>query len=158
MLNKLIKTDSKDYIALISRLVLGLVMLPHGAQKLLGMFGGFGLSDTINFFTGTVGIPYAIALLVIFGESIGALLLMFGFAGRVVSLNLIAIMIGAVLTTHIQNGFFMNWFGNQQGEGFEFHILYITLASIIVIKGSGMFSVDALLQNGSIYKTKMKAA
>lgn len=158
MLNSLIKTDSKDYISLISRLVLGLVMLPHGAQKLLGMFGGFGTSDTINFFTSTLGIPYAIAILVILGESIGALLLIFGFAGRVVSLNLIAIMIGAVLTTHLPNGFFMNWFGNQKGEGFEFHILVVALASIIVIKGSGMFSLDALLQRKKVVHAHLKAA
>ncbi len=158
MLHRLIKTDSNDYIALITRLVIGLVMLPHGAQKLLGWFGGYGFSGTLNFLTGTLGIPFIISLVVILTESVGSVLLILGFAGRLNSLLLISTMIGAVATTHFANGFFMNWFGNQAGEGFEYHILYSALALIVFIKGSGMFSIDALLQSRSIYKTKLKAA
>ncbi len=158
MLNKLLKTDSNDYIALITRLVIGLVMLPHGAQKLLGWFGGYGFSGTLNFFTGTLGIPFIISVVVILTESVGSVLLILGFAARINSLLLISTMIGAVATTHFANGFFMNWFGNQAGEGFEYHILYSALALIVLIKGSGMFSIDALLQSRNVYKTKLKAA
>lgn len=158
MLNKLIKTDSKDYIALIVRLALGLVMLPHGMQKLFGSFGGPGFEGELNFLTGTVGIPYVISLIVILTESIGSVLLITGFIGRFFSSVMIAIMLGAIFTVHLSNGFFMNWFGNQPGEGFEYHILYIALASIIIIKGSGMFSVDALLQRRVTYKTQLKTA
>ena len=147
MLNKLFKTDSKDYIALITRLVIGSVMLPHGAQKLLGWFGGYGFSGTLDFFTGTLGIPFILSLIVILTESIGSILLVLGFAGRLSSLLLISTMIGAVATSHLSNGFFMNWFGNQAGEGFEYHILYSTLALIVLIKGSGMFSIDSVLYN-----------
>lgn len=158
MLNKLLKTDSNDYIALITRLVIGLVMLPHGAQKLLGWFGGYGFSGTLNFFTGTLGIPFIISVVVILTESVGSVLLILGFAARINSLLLISTMIGAVATTHFANGFFMNWFGNQAGEGFEYHILYSALALIVLIKGSGMFSLDAMLQRRNVYKTKLKAA
>ena len=158
MLNKLLKTDSNDYIALITRLVIGLVMLPHGAQKLLGWFGGYGFSGTLNFFTGTLGIPFIISVVVILTESVGSILLILGFAARINSLLIISTMIGAVATTHFANGFFMNWFGNQAGEGFEYHILYSALALIVLIKGSGMFSLDAMLQRRNVYKTKLKAA
>jgi len=147
MFNILFKTNSKDYIAMLARLIAGLVMLPHGAQKLLGLFGGYGFSGTLNFFTGTLGIPFIISLIVILTESIGSILLLLGFAGRLNSLLLISTMIGAVATSHIANGFFMNWFGNQAGEGFEYHILYSALALIVLIKGSGVFSVDSVLYN-----------
>ncbi|MBS1515270.1 MAG: DoxX family protein [Bacteroidetes bacterium] len=158
MLNKLFKTDSKDYISLITRLVIGFVMLPHGAQKLLGWFGGYGFSGTLNFFTGTLGIPFIISLIVILTESIGSILLILGFAGRLSSLLLISTMIGAVATSHLSNGFFMNWFGNQAGEGFEYHILYSALAFIVLIKGSGMFSIDILLQDRMVYRKEFKTA
>lgn len=158
MLNKLFKTDSKDYIALITRLVIGFVMLPHGAQKLLGWFGGYGFSGTLNFFTGTLGIPFIISLIVILTESIGSILLILGFAGRLSSLLLISTMIGAVATSHLSNGFFMNWFGNQAGEGFEYHILYSALALIVLIKGSGMFSIDVLLQDRMVFGKEFKTA
>lgn len=158
MLNKLFKTDSKDYIALITRLVIGSVMLPHGAQKLLGWFGGYGFSGTLDFFTGTLGIPFILSLIVILTESIGSILLVLGFAGRLSSLLLISTMIGAVATSHLSNGFFMNWFGNQAGEGFEYHILYSTLALIVLIKGSGMLSIDVLLQDRMVFGKEFKTA
>lgn len=158
MLNKLFKTDSKDYIALITRLAIGFVMLPHGAQKLFGWFGGHGFNGTLDFFTGTLGIPYIISLIVILAESIGSILLILGFTGRLNSLLLISTMIGAVVTSHLSNGFFMNWFGNQAGEGFEYHILYSALALIVLIKGSGMFSIDALLLKRLNFSKKLKTA
>ncbi|MBS1494250.1 MAG: DoxX family protein [Bacteroidetes bacterium] len=149
MFSALIKTDSKDYTLLISRLVLGLVMLPHGLQKTLGLFGGHGFNDSINGLT-SGGIPYIVALLVILGESIGSTLLVLGFLGRIWSFLTISTMIGAVMTVHLHNGFFMNWMGNQPGEGFEYHLLAIALGLVILIKGCGALSIDSIIQRHHI--------
>ena len=145
MFSALIKTDSKDYTLLIARLFLGLVMLPHGLQKTLGLFGGHGFNDSINGLS-SGGIPYIVALLVILGESIGSVLLVLGFLGRIWSFLTISTMIGAVMTVHIHNGFFMNWMGNQPGEGFEYHLLAIALGLVVLIKGCGALSVDEVIQ------------
>lgn len=139
-MNNLLSTEN-NLAYLISRLVLGVVILPHGLQKALGMFGGYGFSGTVDFFTG-MGIPALVAYLIIIGESLGALGLILGFLGRVGAFGIALIMTGAIFMVHIKNGFFMNWFGNQQGEGFEFHLLAIGLALIVLIKGSGKWSID----------------
>lgn len=139
------KTNRIDYTLLIVRLVLGVVVAAHGAQKLLGWFGGYGFDGTIGFFTQTIGLPYLFAVAIILLESLGMIALILGLFSRVLSACLIAIMIGAIATTHFQYGFFMNWSGAQGGEGFEFHILIIALAAVTTIHGSGAFSIDALL-------------
>ena len=131
--------SSYDWSALGLRLALGLVMLPHGAQKLLGWFGGYGFQGTMGFLTG-MGLPYPVALLVILAEFFGALGLVFGLFGRLSAFGIAAVMIGAVLTSHIGNGFFMNWSGQQPGEGFEFHLLALGLALPVIAFGSGRFS------------------
>lgn len=147
MLRKLIDTDRNDSAALIARLALGLVILPHGMQKLLGMFGGYGFWPTVEFFTGT-GIPAPVAVLIILGESFGALFLVLGLISRVSAAGIALIMLGAVLLVHLPNGFFMNWFGTQGGEGFEYHILAIGLALIVILRGGGKWSLDTLLGGG----------
>lgn len=126
----------------ILRILLALVILPHGAQKLLGWFGGFGFSGTMNFFTDTVGLPWLIAFTVIMLESFGAIALLAGFATRILALFYVALALGIVFTSHIQHGFFMNWFGNQPGEGFEFFILWVGMAISLVLTGGGRYSVD----------------
>ena len=136
-----------DASLLISRVILGVVIAGHGAQKLLGWFGGYGFDATIGFFTGVIGLPYFLALSIIVAESVGMVALIFGFVSRLVSTSLILIMLGAIVTTHGQFGFFMNWFGVQAGEGFEFHLLVIALASVISINGAGAFSVDAYIHS-----------
>lgn len=143
MLNKILATDN-DTAGLIARVVLGIVILPHGLQKLLGMFGGYGFSATVDFFVGS-GIPYIAAVLIIIAESFGALGLIAGFLSRLVAFGIGLIMLGAIFMVHLPNGFFMNWFGNQQGEGFEYHLLVIGLSLIILIVGSGRWSVDRAL-------------
>lgn len=144
MLQKFFKTDS-DLGSLILRVVAGVVMFPHGAQKLLGWFGGYGFTGTMGYLTG-VGIPTPIAFLVIIGESLGAVALIFGFLTRLSALGVGLIMIGATLIAHVENGFFMNWAGNQKGEGFEFHILLIAISVVLLIKGGGKASVDSLIE------------
>ena len=112
---------------MILRITLGLVILPHGAQKLLGMFGGYGFAGTMDFFTG-MGLPAIIALLVILGESLGAMALILGFVTRFMALGILIIMTGAMLMAHLQFGFFINWSGAAAGNGVEFHLITIILA------------------------------
>lgn len=141
MLKKLMQTD-EDVGMLIVRVVLGLVIFPHGAQKLLGWFGGNGFAGTMNFFTSQLGLPAVVALLVILAESFGAIALISGFLGRVGAFGILCVMLGAIFMIHLQNGFFMNWYGNQQGEGYEYHLLAIGMALAVLIKGSGSLSID----------------
>jgi len=146
MLKRFLRTDN-DIAALIMRLTLGVVMLPHGLQKTLGLFGGHGFAGTYGFFTDKMGLPGVAAVLVILAESLGALGLIIGFLTRLGALGIAAVMTGAIVLVHWQNGFFMNWFGNQQGEGFEYHLLALGLAIALMIRGGGALSVDRMLAN-----------
>ena len=129
----------------VPRVILGCVMLPHGAQKLFGWFGGFGFTNTMTYFTQTAGLPWIIAFLIVMVESLGSLGLIVGFLTRLSALGLICIMVGAIITVHIPNGFFMNWFGKQAGEGFEYHLLVIGMSIPLLISGGGKYSVDVLI-------------
>ena len=127
---------------LMLRITLGLVILPHGLQKTLGLFGGYGLAGTYSFFTTQVGLPAIAAVLIIMAESLGAAGLILGFATRLGALGIAAVMTGAIVLIHWQNGFFMNWSGQQAGEGFEYHLLALGIALVLLVKGGGAFSVD----------------
>ncbi|MBC7640994.1 MAG: DoxX family protein [Flavobacterium sp.] len=144
MKNKIFNTNN-DLTGLITRLTLGLILFPHGAQKMLGMFGGYGFIGTINYFTGTLHLPWIIGFLVIIIEFVGALCFIIGFASRIWSSLTIILFIGIIFTSHLDNGFFMNWFGNQKGEGYEYHLLIIGLSLATLINGSGKYSVDRLI-------------
>ena len=148
-LMKYLFQTSDNFSYWIPRIILGLVILPHGAQKLLGWFGGFGFTNTMTYFTQTAGLPWIIAFLVIMGESFGALGLIFGFLTRLSAFGIICIMLGAIITVHSPNGFFMNWFGKQAGEGFEYHLLVIGICIPLLISGGGKYSVDGLLFNNT---------
>ena len=141
MLKKLLETPD-DPAALALRVGLGVVFFPHGAQKALGWFGGHGFSGTMQFFTQNMHIPALFALLAIAAEFLGSLGLITGFLTRVSAFGIGCVMVVAVLMVHIPNGFFMNWSGNQAGEGFEFHLLAITIAVALMIRGGGKWSVD----------------
>ena len=134
------KTDD-SWASVILRVVLGSVIFAHGAQKLFGWFGGFGYEGTMGFFTQKMGLPWLVAFLVIIGESLGSLGLIAGFLTRFTAASFIVIMIGAI-TTHLPHGFFMNWFGQQGGEGFEYHLLVIAMSAALAIMGGGRWSVD----------------
>jgi putative oxidoreductase len=142
----LFKTNNNT-APLIARVMLGIVMFPHGAQKLLGWFGGHGFTGTMNFFTGTMHIPAAFAFAAILAEFAGALGLIAGLFSRVAAFGIASVMTVAILTTHAANGFFMNWSGNEKGEGFEYHLLAIGLALIVLIQGGGKASLDSVLQH-----------
>jgi putative oxidoreductase len=142
LFERLLATD-RDRSLLFQRIILAVVIFPHGAQKLLGWFGGFGFSGTMGFFTDTMHLPGPIAFLVIIAESIGAIGLVLGAGTRIAAFGIAAVMLGAIVTTHANFGFFMNWFGAQGGEGFEFHLLALALALPLMIRGGGLLSVDA---------------
>ncbi len=144
MIRKLLATND-DILQLILRLTLGIVMLPHGAQKLLGWFGGGGFSATMQGMT-SMGLPAVIVFLVIMAESFGALGLITGFLTRFSAFGIAMVMLGAIFTVHAKVGFFMNWMGQQQGEGFEYHLLVLGIALVLMIRGGGKFSVDGALQ------------
>jgi putative oxidoreductase len=128
------------------RLALGLMIFPHGAQKLLGWFGGYGFTGSMGYFTGTVGLPWIVSLLVILGEFFGALLLIAGLGTRFAAASLALIMLGAAWELR-GNGFFMNWFGTQKGEGIELFVLAIGIAIALMFLGGGKWSIDATLQS-----------
>jgi putative oxidoreductase len=138
---KLMRTDA-DWTATIARVALGLVILPHGLQKTLGLFGGYGVTGTLGYLTGTVGLPTLIAGLVILAESAGAIGLVLGALGRIAALGVGAVMVGAIVSVHWANGFFMNWAGTKAGEGFEYHLLALALVAIVLRTGSGAASLD----------------
>ncbi|WHZ26518.1 MAG: Membrane protein, distant similarity to thiosulfate:quinone oxidoreductase DoxD [Nitrospira sp.] len=138
------KTDD-SWAGLILRVGLGSVMFAHGAQKLFGWFGGHGFGGTMGFFTQNMGLPWLVAFLVIIGESLGSLGLIAGFLTRLIAASFIAIMIGAIATVHWPYGFFINWAGQQQGEGFEYHLLVIAMSAALVIIGGGKWAVDGVI-------------
>jgi putative oxidoreductase len=144
MLRKLMGTTD-DYAITILRLLFGIVFFAHGAQKALGWFGGYGFSGTMGFFTKGLGVPAPFAVLAIAAEFLGGLGLLVGLLSRVAAFGIACNMIIAVAMIHIHFGFFANWFGTQKGEGFEFHILAVAIAIVIMIKGSGALSLDRAL-------------
>jgi putative oxidoreductase len=141
---KLVSTDSSSS-QLVIRLTLALVMLPHGLQKTLGLFGGYGFFGTMGFFTEKLGMPGAVAFLVIMAESLGSIALGIGLLTRFCAASIALVMVGAISMGHFQNGFFMNWYGNQAGEGFEYHLLVIGMALALMLSGGGRASIDRAL-------------
>jgi putative oxidoreductase len=143
LIHQLLSTDNNIVLMLI-RIVLGVVIFPHGAQKLFGWFGGHGWNGSMNFFKNVVGVPYLLGAISILTESVLAVFLIAGFFTRVAALAILINMIVAA-TMHFKNGFFMNWNGNSKGEGYEYHLLTFALSIALIIGGGGMFSLDSLL-------------
>jgi len=142
----IITTNSQNWGALFARLALGITIFPHGAQKLLGWFGGGGFSGTMGFLTEMAGLPYILALLVILIEFFGSLLLIFGFFTRVSAVGFIGLFLGVLFTVHSENGFFMNWgMEANKGEGWEYFIMVFGLALVALIQGGGKASMDAVI-------------
>src|SRR5262245_4253549 len=144
-MKKIFQTNDNSS-ATILRIALGVILFPHGAQKMLGWFGGYGFNGTMGFLTGAGGLPWILAFLVMAIDFFGAIALLFGFATRVVAIGIISLFTGIILTTHYANGFFMNWAGNQKGEGYEYHLLIIGIAVALLITGAGKWSIDYALQ------------
>jgi putative oxidoreductase len=142
-MKRFLATNSSS-VLLFQRVMLGLVMFPHGMQKVFGWWGGFGWDGTLGGFQG-MGIPYVAGVLVILGESLGALGLIAGFLTRLCALGILATQLGAFFMVHLPVGFFMNWTGTQKGEGYEYALLAMTIALPLVIWGGGRASIDRAL-------------
>lgn len=140
----LFATDN-DWAGLVLRLTVGLILFPHGAQKFLGWFGGPGISGIMEWLTQVVKLPWIVAAAVVLIEFAGALALIAGAGTRFWAVAVIGLMVGIVLTSHLQNGFFMNWEGSKSGEGYEYHLLMIGLSVGLLILGGGRYSIDRLI-------------
>ena len=144
MLTWIVGTDG-DWVITIVRIVLGVVFFAHGAQKALGWFGGAGLQSTVSVFREQLRIPAPLALLSVAAEFLGGLGLIVGLLSRIAALGIAVVMIVALVAVHGKFGFFMNWYGEKQGHGIEYHILVLALAVAVIIKGGGAFSLDKVL-------------
>lgn len=145
-MKKIIATNSTNWPALIARVALAITIFPHGAQKLLGWFGGYGFSGTMGYFTGTMHLPWILGFLVIIFEFFGPLFLILGIGTRIAALAVLLNFIGIIITSELHSGFFMNWsMTPNQGEGLEYFILLFGLIFIVLISGGGKASIDAAL-------------
>ena len=148
MFRKLLATPN-DWTLTLLRLALGIVFFAHGAQKVLGWFGGYGFSATMGFFTNMMHIPAPFAFLAICAEFLGGIGLIVGALGRIAAFGIACNMMVAILMVHSHFGLFMNWTGQQKGEGFEYHLLVLAITVALMARGSGAFSVDRALAGGS---------
>jgi putative oxidoreductase len=146
MFRRLIHTAPDSALTFV-RLVLGIVFFAHGAQKALGWFGGSGFDGTMAAFTQRMGIPASFAVLAICAEFLGGIGLILGFLTRVAAFGIAVNMAVAIVKVHAQNGLFMNWQGNQRGEGYEYHLLALTMAILLMVRGAGAGSVDGALSS-----------
>ena len=144
MFKRIIATQD-DTALFILRLLLGIVFFPHGMQKVFGWFGGHGFSGTMEGFMVSMGIPAFFAFLAIMAESAGSLGLITGFLTRIAAFGITCNMVVAVAMIHYKYGFFMNWFGKQSGEGYEYHMLVVAITIALMIKGAGRWSADSFL-------------
>jgi putative oxidoreductase len=147
MFRNLMATQPRVSLLLL-RLLLGVVMFPHGAQKVLGWWGGSGLNATIQGFTTHMGIPLVFAWLAVAAEFLGSLGLIVGFLTRVAAFGIAVNMVVAAVMVHLKNGFFMNWMGKQAGEGYEYHLLALAAGLVLMIEGGGKASLDRALTAG----------
>ena len=157
MIRKLLAT-SNDWTVTMLRLVMGVIFLAHGAQKALGWFGGYGFSGTMGFFTQQMHIPAVFAFLAICAEFLGGIGLILGTLGRIAAFGIACNMVVAMLMVHISNGLFMNWSGQQKGEGFEFHLLALAITVVLMVRGSGALSVDHFLMDESQARASLRQA
>lgn len=141
------------------RVTVGGILLPHGAQHLLGMFGGFGFRATLEWMTGTLGLPAVLAAVGIVIEFVAPLALILGAGVRLAGAAL-AVFMAVAASTHTSNGFFMNWFGKLPAgaEGFEYHLLAIALAVAVAARGAGAWSVDGWLMRRTPHATSRSVA
>lgn len=136
---------ASDTGALLTRVFMAIVLFPHGCQLTFGLFGGNGFGPTMDYFTDVEKLPYIIGVMVILIQFLGSLFILAGVLTRLVSFSIVILFIGMIITSHAEFGFFMNWFGTQKGEGYEFHLLVIGMACNLLASGAGKFSLDATL-------------
>ena len=143
MISNLFST-SPDWTLTLIRVILGVVFFAHGAQKVLGWFGGSGLKGTLHMMHDHLHLPIPVAILSVMSEFLGGAGLIVGLLGRVAAVGVCLTMVSAIVMVHWRNGLFMNWFGDRKGHGFEYHLLALALAIAIVARVSGAASLDRL--------------
>jgi len=142
---KPIVATTNDIPLAICRLVLGIIFFIHGSQLALGWFGGYGFSGTMHFMTAQLGIPAIFAAISILAQFLGALGLIVGLLSRIAAFGIACVMVVAIIKVHLAVGFFMNWYGAQKGEGYEYHLLVLAICLLIMVKGAGALSIDGVL-------------
>jgi putative oxidoreductase len=138
-------TTNPDWIQTIVRTILGIVFFAHGAQKLLGWFGGPGLQDTLRTMHEHIGLPAPLAFPAVATEFFGGLALIVGLLSRVAAVGIGVTMLSAIVMVHVRYGLFLNWLGDRKGHGYGYHLLAIALAAVIIVRGSGAMSLDRFL-------------
>jgi putative oxidoreductase len=144
VIERVLRTEN-DFTLTIVRLVLGIIFFAHGSQKVLGWFGGYGFHGTMGFFTHQMHIPALFAFLAIMAEFLGGIGLILGLLTRIAAFGIACNMLVAVVMIHQHFGLFMNWAGNQKGEGFEYHLLAIAITTLLMVKGGGALSMDGAI-------------
>jgi len=144
MLFDLLSTNP-DWIQTVARLILGIIFFAHGAQKLLGWFGGSGLKGTLRTMHEFIGLPVPLAFAAVLTEFFGGLGLIVGLLSRVAAIGIAVTMLSAIVMVNGRYGLFLNWFGDRKGHGYEYHLLAIALAAVIIVRGSGAMSLDRLI-------------
>jgi putative oxidoreductase len=125
------------------RLPLGVIFFAHGAQKLLGWFGGYGWHGTMQYFTQSLHIPAPLAAIAILAEFFGGLALVAGVFTRWAALLTAVDMLVAAILVHLPNGFFLNWMNQpNRGHGIEYNIALIGAALALALLGGGRLSID----------------
>ncbi|MCS4301966.1 DoxX family protein [Chryseobacterium sp. BIGb0232] len=151
----LIFQTNNTWTGTLLRWTVGIVFIPHGLQKTLGLFGGMGWDGTMKFFTENLQLPYMVASTVILVEFLGSISLLLGWATRFWALSFIGLLIGIMFSSHLDNGFFMNWLGTQKGEGCQFDILAIGIVVTLLMEGGGKLSVDRWILTKYILKKEL---
>lgn len=144
MLWNLFSTDP-DWTLTVIRVILGVVFFAHGAQKMLGWFGGPGLKETLRTMHEFLHLPVPVAFLAVTSEFLGGVGLIVGLLSRLAAIGVCVTMLSAIVMVHGRYGLFMNWLGDRKGHGIEYHLLAIALAIAIVVRGAGAASLDRLL-------------
>ena len=145
MAARMLFQTSNDLTLTIARVVLALVFIGHGTQKMFGWFGGPGFSRAIEIFEDTMGIPPALTVLAMVAEVFGGLGLLVGLLTRIAALGVLGVMIVAPFANGLYVRFFMNWQGRNPGEGYEYHLLAIALILVVLVHGAGALSLDRII-------------
>jgi putative oxidoreductase len=141
------KSNLNDLALFLLRLALGGVMWAHGAQKLLGLFGGEGTREFVHQ-AAHLGFPAALAWLVIAIEFLGGIALVLGVLSRLAALGYAGVMAAGIWKLYAANGFFMNWHGvAHRGEGCEYPLVLGVVALVLLVAGPGKYALYGRTRN-----------